>query len=266
MGYWCPKLAGEEDAQGLGITNVMEINSTTGVIWTRPTKSGSDFSSAGAGLAMVQLQNNADPKCTRPFGKSTWTTNEPDWGQLSAVSGKGDGYTYVFANSYHNGQANNQSNKVVLARVPKAQAFNLNSYEYWHGASTGFNKNRILISNLNDNSAENLVGLDNVGQGTAFYSTYYKKFIYFNMGISLDNRNLYAWTADQPQGPWSERITLYSDPLPEPPSGFDYGGYIMPKFTSSDGKTIYLSWTRAAYYEAVIKMVSVSLENWNRRC
>lgn len=256
MGYWCPKLPSEDSSQGLGITNVVEVNSTHGVIYTRPTVSGSDFSSAGAGLAVVQLRSNGNPpQCTRPFGKSTWSQNEPDWGQLSAISGN-DGYTYAFANGY-NGSVNGENNKVVLARVPKANAFNLNSYQYWNG--TGFNSKRLLISDLSTNGPQNLVGLDSVGQGSVFYSTYYKKFILFNMGIGFDNRNLYAWTADRPQGPWSDRITVYVDTQPEPPTGFDYGGYVMPKYTSSDGKTVYVSWTRAAFAEAVVKLVSLML-------
>lgn len=81
--------------------------------------------------------------------------------------------------------------------------------------------------------------------------------MYINNGVELfTQRNVYAWVADQPQGPWSDRVMIYQDTQPEPPAGFDYGGYIMPKFTSADGKTIYYSYTRAAYYEAVIKTVS----------
>lgn len=76
MGYWCPKIAGEEDSQGLGITNVVAVNDTHGCIWTRPTVSGSDFSSSGAGLAVVQLTSK-DPKCTRPFGSKSRTRSTP---------------------------------------------------------------------------------------------------------------------------------------------------------------------------------------------
>ena len=68
MGYFCPLLPQEQSGQGLGITNVMQVNSTYGCIWTRPTISPSNGTSNGAGLALVSLDASGNPTCTRPFG------------------------------------------------------------------------------------------------------------------------------------------------------------------------------------------------------
>nr|POE77819.1 hypothetical protein CFP56_09462 [Quercus suber] len=74
-GYWCPLVDGEENYTGLGITNPIGINATTGVIWTRPTYNKSTSLSPGAGLATVTFDAFGVPRCNRPFG--SWSPDIP---------------------------------------------------------------------------------------------------------------------------------------------------------------------------------------------
>ena len=68
MAPFCPVLydLGETNSSGLGITNVVPVNSTHGLLLTRPTYSDS-LESPGAGLAAVHVTSGV-PVCTRPFG------------------------------------------------------------------------------------------------------------------------------------------------------------------------------------------------------
>lgn len=66
MGPFCPILPGEADSSGLGITNVVPVNASYGLLLTRPTFSDS-LESPGAGLAVVDVTSGT-PVCTRPFG------------------------------------------------------------------------------------------------------------------------------------------------------------------------------------------------------
>ncbi|KAK4500772.1 hypothetical protein PRZ48_008962 [Zasmidium cellare] len=262
-GYWCPLVKGDQDNEGLGITNVVDINGTHGAIWTLPTLQPgcSTPCPAGAGLAVVSFDGQGIPRCSRPFGKTTWTVNEPTWGQLGAINATTNGieYVYVYANGYNN---NKQINSVVAARVPKTQAFQLGSYEYYQGNGV-WNETRIYINQLSSASPQNL-GLI-AGQGGIFYSNYYKRFIYITNGQGVSDGDsiyqFYAVAAQNPWGPWSNRVNLFSidtsKQLPHYNNGLpaSYGGFPMPKFFSVDGKTIYFSFTYVAFYEGVVKVL-----------
>lgn len=67
MAPFCPILAGENASSGLGITNVVAVNDTYGLILTRPTNSSDNYKTPGAGLAVVDITSGT-PECTRPFG------------------------------------------------------------------------------------------------------------------------------------------------------------------------------------------------------
>ena len=66
IGPLCPILRGETAASGLGITNVVEVNSSHGLLFTRPTYSTS-LDTPGAGFAVIDV-SSGKPVCTRPFG------------------------------------------------------------------------------------------------------------------------------------------------------------------------------------------------------
>ena len=67
MAAFCPILDGEDGSSGLGLTNIIAVNETHGVLLTRPTNSSDNQMSPGAGLAVVDVSSGT-PVCTRPFG------------------------------------------------------------------------------------------------------------------------------------------------------------------------------------------------------
>lgn len=127
-------------------------------------------------------------------------------------------------------------NSTVLARVPQAQAFDINAYQYHHGKGQ-FTSERIYMSKLTSTSPELLVGAESP-QGEVVYSEYYKKYIMFGTFISY----VYAMTADNPWGSWSAPVTIYTPPTTK---SIIYSPSAQKKFTPADGKWFLLSYTDA---------------------
>ncbi|KAJ7691016.1 hypothetical protein B0H17DRAFT_1201362 [Mycena rosella] len=227
MARFCPELSGETDSSGLGITNIVGLNDTYGALWTLPQQCGSSCVSQGAGLAVVTMKAGT-PVCTRPFGVHTWGPDEPSWGQLGAISAS-DGHIYVYANG--------PNSSVVLARVPLENAFNLGSYQYWHGTAAGFTSTRIKTADLKTGSPE-LLGFT-AAQGSIYFSNFYNQYIYFDPYFGI-----FAQTADRPEGPWSSSISVYGPPQIH---NLLYTPVIQPKYASADGSQIVLGWSDDNY-------------------
>lgn len=229
MGHFCPEIDGEDDDAGLGLTNVVQVNATHGLLHTRPTTPSNGYLSPGAGLAVVDISSGT-PVCTRPFGINTWGADEPNWGQLSMLLGE-DGYIYSYANG------NNQ--QVVLTRVEPANAFDLGSYQYYHGGVAEFTSDRIYLANLTDTSPESL-GAFTANQGSIIYSQYYKRYIMFS---SYPNSYIYARTAPNPWGPWDlDTVNVFNAP---DVVSYIYAPVVQTKFMADDGKWLLVSWTNA---------------------
>lgn len=80
----------------------------------------------------------------------------------------------IISNGYNNGDKHQQNNYVLVTRVPIASVFSLNAYRYWNGST--WSPKRVYISSLTSNTNPHyLIGLNETGQGSAWYSSYYKK-------------------------------------------------------------------------------------------
>lgn len=87
-----------------------------------------------------------------------------------------DGYLYAYGSI-----PNSNNNAVGLARVRPGQATDRDAYTYWNGET--FQEERI-----HNPTAD--VAVFNAGQGTVMWSKFYKKYIYFTSGTSLEPRAL----------------------------------------------------------------------------
>lgn len=141
-----------------------------------------------------------------------------------------------------------------MARVFPNQVQDVNSYQYWNGSA--YTSQRLIDPATAD--ADPPAILQGVSVGSAFYSSYYSKYVV----LAAPNANsVVAYTAQSPEGPYSDPVTLWSNT-----TYGTYGGYnnlYAPEAITaldSSGKTLVvnLSWTRYNAVGVILKFVSFS--------
>lgn len=229
-----PKEVNSADA--FGGTNVLPTGGNNGMMFFlknhRPI-GGTEYI-AGAGVASVTLSASKNVTTSR-LAEYWWDgrAGEPWYGDIGAYS---DG-NYVYG--YGHG---NNSMYAYMTRAPVAGWKNVTNYQYWNGANSTWQSARLFhpttAQSMQWNSAEGAVWA--VDQGQMIWSPYYKKVVWVYTIDWADNAQgvygIYARTADQPTGPWSNAVKLYSASK-LPGEQFVYCAVANPYFDST-GKSI----------------------------
>ncbi len=147
--------------------------------------------------------------------------------QQGAFLRPGDGYVYSF------GTPSGRSGPAYVARVPQGVLPDLTKYEYWNGGTWV----------ANDPSAATPVIPGPVGEMSAQYNTYLKKYLVL---YGKDSGDVVARTAPAPQGPWGpEQLLVASTQMP----GGIYAPYLHPWST---GKDLYFNLSLWSAYNVML--------------
>lgn len=184
-----------------------------------------------------------------------WPVSEnPRYGDVAAYRDVNSDYIYAWGGAP--GSASDEDGQLVYQiRVNAADAFNLDSYEYWWGREQGWKVGEPLTEFTTETAVMN-----GVGQGQVVYSPFYETYMYvhFNGGdgklflkkepyFDISNHKVLThWllvairTAPQPEGPWSDDVGFYT---PEPyPDGLVYAPMAYP-YLDESGETLTIGFT-----------------------
>lgn len=205
------------DVQVGWVTNIWGVNDTHGVGYflniTHDYDNGAEYTEGTSPIIMDT--SSSTPVCTRiDHAVDFWqnTTSRATYGNAGTIPPpNGEGYLYVYGT---------QDPDLFLARVPfdVASVSDLSAYTYWNGESF-----------VSDESEAASI-LSTLG-GSIFYSNYLNKYVWLTQ--TLGYGGVYAYLADQPQGPFSSGTLLFTDP--------DHGGTYAPNAQTqydTTGKTV----------------------------
>jgi hypothetical protein len=147
-----------------------------------------------------------------------------------------NGYIYLYATEFH---SNTNTTAYYLARVPHGQYRDRSAYTFWDGSSWSGDDMAARQLVLNGDGAEAGGGL--AGSSVSFNPYLHK---YLMVHSEAFKNDLMLRTADRPEGPWSTPTHV------DVPDAVDsiFGNYCArehPEFRSADGRTIYLTYSRA---------------------
>ena len=190
----------------MGITNVVQLTPTTGMVYVLPghPTSNSSVGYQGAGYAIITVDDNCNTISVNRPDRSLWNGNIADsttpskqsfneslFGDHGAIVAE-DGYLYVYGAPPHS------PSNIALARVQPDSATELSGYEYWNGS--GWQSERI------HNPTKTVAVMNGTAQGSVFWSPYYSRYVY----LSAAFETVTARTAINPWGPWSEATDIWS--------------------------------------------------------
>ncbi|KAK9330749.1 hypothetical protein V1520DRAFT_117802 [Lipomyces starkeyi] len=240
---FCPvNPAWDEDnsVNAIGITNVVEIDSESGILFFLKNYRPSGVPHyIGAGVATVTMKGN-EPSCTR-VAEYWWDAAvEPWYGDIGIL--KFGDYIYAYGHGNH---GSDSSDYIYVCRVLASSATTLSAYEYWNGS--GWQKDRLYNA-----SAKESVFWE-VQSGQIIWSSYYNCLLFVYTDGFL-NPQINARTASSPTGPWSSPVTLYKEPDGTP--GSIYGALPQPNYDTT-GKTLVCTYTK---YPNNLQAVKVTFE------
>lgn len=166
---FCPLMDGETSStDAMGITNVVETIPGSGILYFLKNHRPNGVNQIiGAGVANITF-DGATPVATR-LSEYWWDgKTEPWYGDVCAF-GDGD---YVYA--YGHGPTGNYT---FVTRALKKEATDLNSYEYWNGAT--WQTDRLT----NPTSAGSVFW--QADQGQVIFSKYYNAYMFVYTGVYL---------------------------------------------------------------------------------
>lgn len=133
-----------------------------------------DAGLVGAGVAKVELQNG-NPAVTQRYGdRGFWwdVAKVPRYGDVAAYKDDNSDYIYAWGGPPTTVTDENSSQYVYQVRVHAEGAFDLSQYEYWGGRHAGWS------STPPSTYDETTAVMWGVGQGTAYWSPFYKAYFY----------------------------------------------------------------------------------------
>jgi hypothetical protein len=247
-----PKYDENSATWSCGITNIVETYPGQGVLYyllnSRPDGVNNLI---GAGVAMITMSNAYPPipSLTRLPGQQYWWDAgcEPWFGDVGSVRAKGLPWVY-------------------LTRVPWESATDLSCYQYWNGedwqgerlyTTNGLGEKEGVfwqIKYVSLLSVERCFDANvNHSQGQVIWSAYYNCYMFVYCDNWMNNKVL-AVTADKPEGPWSNPMTLYhATPLTAGSS--IYAAVPHPYFDQS-GETLVVTFTNHPNCIQAVKVVS----------
>lgn len=131
----------------------------------------------------------------------------------------------------------------AVARTLKSNILIRASYQFWD------NDNSVWQDDINQ-ATHHIVG--STSSMSVIYSQYLKK--YLMLGAGAFSHELYMRTADNPEGPWSDREIFYDD------GDQIYGGRIHEELSTNGGQTIPLTLSSTSG----MKIVSLNFDTSNK--
>jgi hypothetical protein len=239
------------DKWGMGITNVVPVSTTTGVIFTLPnyrgpgTPFGGSIVGAGTGVVAIDSSTGA-PTCLRTSHYIWDGPTEPWYGDHSAFLDASGQYVYAMGGS---NVTNSGGSYLWLARVPVGQTFNTSAYQYWNGFVYGNARIKALQQySLIDTSSKSV---QDGGQGQVKYNRYLGKFVYVYTLSSDLSTEVRMRTATQPQGPWSDPITIADSK--NNCAGLTYGVVYDDNWYAND-QSVVIRYTCSTAYQQSVKV------------
>ncbi|KAK4498404.1 hypothetical protein PRZ48_011062 [Zasmidium cellare] len=162
-----------------------------------------------------------------------WKAGEIGFGDYGGVVK--NGYAYLYGQNFnHNG--------TFIARVPTGSVETRSAYQFYNATSLTWSS---TLPSINDTTAV-IPNAGAGGQGTFYYSNYYKSYIWIGQAALEPVANFYISTAPAPEGPWVLPYKLFQGTNGD---GF-VGAYslqanpaLLPSTDASENG-IYLTWTQ----------------------
>ncbi|KAK5108484.1 hypothetical protein LTR62_008302 [Meristemomyces frigidus] len=147
---------------------------------------------------------------------------------------------------------------IALARVPTASVEDPAAYEYY--TASGY----VNTPPANDDFDAVVPNAGTGGQGTFYYSAYFKSYVWVGIGAIGCNADFYVATAPAPEGPWSTPARFYMGEVGTASCGA-YSQQAHPELTNDDGlgNYIFVTYTKvdAGYSTPLIKITWVLVLN-----
>ncbi|GAW25201.1 hypothetical protein SAMD00023353_0204090 [Rosellinia necatrix] len=171
---------------------------------------------------------NALPKVTL-VNENFWLYGSIPYGAYGSVVK--DGTAYLF------GQPSNHV--IALAKVPVGSIEDKSKYQYWVNGQWTSSMPALNAANIN------IPNVSAGGQGTYFYSNYWKKWVWIGQaGISV-SADFYITTADSITGPWESSAHFYQGQT----GSYPLGAYTLQAHpglhpSGTNVNEIYLTYTK----------------------
>lgn len=264
---FCPLLAeyGEDPScWSCGITNVIETAPGQGILYyllnNRPDGKNNLI---GAGIATISVSDTYPPipSLTRLPGQQYWwdASCEPWYGDVGSIYAS-DGYIYAYGHAQ-------DLPWVYLTRVPLQNATSLSFYEYWNGEN--WQSERLYDMGEKEGVFWQIKYAPNCknhtgeftdprrSQGQVVWSAYYSCYLFVYCDNWMDNKVL-AMTAQKPEGPWSEAVTLYqATPIT---AGSSIYAAVPHPYYDVTGRTLVVTFTNHPNCIQAIKIVSQGVQ------
>lgn len=188
-----------------------------------PKSGGGTLSPVGIGVAQVNAGTTITPTIVN---EALFSTNET---QFVPELTHGD-YVYAF-----NCIPGFLVGDCAVARAPKTQLINRSAYQFWDGSTWQSDINQI---------SRDIEGSTN--SMSIIYSEYLNKYVML-AAVSFGTK-LYIKTADEPQGPWSEREVVY-----------DYGsalsgGRMHPELSRNDDQILPITHSYSSSSQKIVEL------------
>ena len=168
-----------------------------------------------------------------------FSDEEPDWGAAAILV---DETIYVYACEF-----DGTDKPCLVARVPFDEATQRQSYRFWTGAETWSTDWRDAVPVFDGGSLFSVHFNDYLGK----YVTFYTPGLFGSFSLR---------TADSPQGPWSEPLSIGKG---EPPKeNWNYALIAHPEFSRENGRVEVLSYTRpTGFLSQETRLLEVHLDS-----
>lgn len=162
-----------------------------------------------------------------------WNTGELNFGDYGSMTS--GGYAYLYARNANYG--------IMVARTKVIE--NRAKYTYWNSTSSTWSA---TLPSINDTSNLFPLGPGGImGQGTFYYSTAFKSYVWMGQAFLEVVANFWIATAPSPQGPWSAPYQIWAGKNGDNPYVPSYSLQAHPGLLPSANaaeKAIYLTWTQ----------------------
>jgi hypothetical protein len=203
-----------DDRIALWPSSVISINDQTALVFYLKLKVQPGFLNyefIGTGIAEVTRDGTAAVRDDALL----FTVPEPTFDHANLIGS--DVYVYGRLNAFG----------YAVARVPLAHIRERDAYRFWDGTDW-----------VADVSESALVMRDIPGAVSVSYNEYLQTYIAVHSAV-LSN-TVVMRTADQPQGPWSEPVELFTGLIPD--DSINYAGREHPELAQDNGRQIVVSY------------------------
>lgn len=243
---WIPLNAAENangglSRYGMGGTNVVQYAPDKGLVWYLKNDRGSNGQGiVGAGVATVTA--DAHGAVATRSSDTTWGPTEPHWGDVGTTYDPQDGDVYVYGYG-----PDPFGTDVYLARVPAAQATDVDAYRYWDNSAQAWTNRRFSLSgNLGTvklSDAQAIFTNRALGQSNAFWNSHYNTWM-FVAGADVGYTDIEVTTAPNLWGPWTTPVTIASTCPNNQCGAIRYAIAPHPEY-DINGDTLLVTWTDA---------------------